>query len=169
MPKRKPAKKSFIKNIKIFYFSIFKHENFSTIDYVNDIGLIILSDEIKLNNFTQIACLPSKSTTYPPVNSSSYAAGWGTTTFLSSATPNTLRNVKLTIYDSSACKGVAFEDITDWSGLVCAGELAGGKDTCQGDSGTPLFVGDTINGKFKYVVAGITSYGIGCGFVDEPG
>jgi secreted trypsin-like serine protease len=39
----------------------------------------------------------------------------------------------------------------------------------QGDSGGPLFVKDTIGGKSKYVIAGLTSYGDGCGLRDRPG
>jgi len=52
---------------------------------------------------------------------------------------------------------------------MCAGEIAGGKDTCQGDSGGPLYVLGTVNGKSKYVVAGVVSYGFGCGFKGYPG
>ena len=45
---------------------------------------------------------------------------------------------------------------------ICAGEVNGGNDTCQGDAGGPLYVVDTINGKTKYVLSGITSYGVEC-------
>ena len=45
----------------------------------------------------------------------------------------------------------------------------GGKDTCQGDSGGPIFVQDTVNGKLKYVLAGIVSYGNGCAQPNNPG
>jgi secreted trypsin-like serine protease len=42
---------------------------------------------------------------------------------------------------------------------VCAGNINGGKGTCQGDSGGALYVFDkSIN---RYVIAGITSVGIG--------
>ena len=50
----------------------------------------------------------------------------------------------------------------NWNTQICAGEYAGGKDTCQGDSGGPLYVLDNINGKQKYVLSGIVSYGYGC-------
>ena len=46
--------------------------------------------------------------------------------------------------------------------------MAGGKATCQGDTGGGLYVKDTIGGKIRYVVAGITSYGAGCGNVNSP-
>ena len=39
---------------------------------------------------------------------------------------------------------------------------AGGVDSCQSDSGGPLYVLDTIGNKTKYVTSGIVSYGDGC-------
>jgi len=47
--------------------------------------------------------------------------------------------------------------------MVCAGEA--GKDTCQGDSGGPLMVPR----KDDFVLAGITSFGFGCGDPRYPG
>lgn len=46
--------------------------------------------------------------------------------------PNKLYNVKLTLYDGSKCDQVIPEVPKDWSIQICAGELSGGKDTCQG-------------------------------------
>jgi len=46
---------------------------------------------------------------------------------------------------------------------ICAG--SGGQDTCQGDSGSPLFIPDRVNGDFeqgdptKDVIVGLVSYG----------
>ncbi len=39
-----------------------------------------------------------------------------------------------------------------------------GKDACYGDAGGPLFFLDEINGKKKFIVGGIVSFGFGdCG------
>ena len=54
--------------------------------------------------------------------------GWGTTSS-GGLSSNTLQNVKLTVYDSSVCGGYLNKN---WLSQICAGEIEGGKDTCQG-------------------------------------
>ena len=52
-----------------------------------------------------------------------------------------------------------FISISDW---YFQGELAGGKDTCQGDSGGGIFVKENANGTERNILSGIVSYGEGC-------
>ena len=80
-----------------------------------------------------------------------------------------LRNVKITIYPSSSCDSVSLETVKNWNSQICAGELAGGKDTCFGDSGGSLYAKGLVNGKEKFVSIGITSYGDDCASVGKPG
>uniref|UniRef100_A0A8D0C265 Peptidase S1 domain-containing protein n=1 Tax=Salvator merianae TaxID=96440 RepID=A0A8D0C265_SALMN len=55
--------------------------------------------------------------------------------------------------------------ITD--NMLCAGTEGGGVDSCQGDSGGPLTC--IFPNVKKYYLAGITSYGYGCGRPKFPG
>jgi hypothetical protein len=50
------------------------------------------------------------------------------------------------------------------------GDISGDKAVCHGDSGGGLYVEENINGKSKYVLAGISSFvsGLGCNYIDRP-
>lgn len=82
--------------------------------------------------------------------------GYGATSEGGQTSP-VLREVKLPLLTDTECL-LAYPGVPVTA--LCAGYLHdGGKDTCQGDSGGGLFLGN-------YVI-GITSYGEGCG--REPG
>lgn len=70
--------------------------------------------------------------------------------------PQALQEVNVTTFDNADC----------YSGLVdshiCAGELAGGEDSCAGDSGGPLL----LSSRGQDTLIGVVSYGFGCA---QPG
>ena len=45
--------------------------------------------------------------------------------------------------------------------MMCAGVIGGGKEFCQGDSGSPLVIGGQLSG--------IVSWGLSCTEADYPG
>ena len=56
--------------------SFMKLENGIVTEIGNDIALVIFNDEIRFDNFTQKACLPKQSTSYPSPNQNAWAMGW---------------------------------------------------------------------------------------------
>jgi secreted trypsin-like serine protease len=132
---------------KYFFFLIYwwksiKHEDYDSKNYLNDIAILKLKREVSLNTNIQIACLPpSQSSSYPAFNQSSWTVGWGTESEDGGLDnlSNVLKNVKLTIYPSSFCENVLSTITKNWNSQICSGEMAGGKDSCKGDSGGALF------------------------------
>jgi secreted trypsin-like serine protease len=147
-----------------------KHQNYNPNNLLNDIAILKLSEEVTLNERIQIACLPQqKSQNYPSqTNIDSWVVGFGTTSSGGSLS-NDLKNVKITLYPSTQCSQVYPSVMKNWNLQICAGEIVGGKDSCQGDSGGSLYIRETRGNKIKYVSVGIVSYGDECGLPNKPG
>lgn len=104
-------------------------------------------------------------TTWEP-GRDAFVTGWGTTSEAGSPS-DTLRFAKVGIIDDATCGsapvyGSGFHPQT----MLCAGVLAGGTDTCSGDSGGPLSV--PLHGGAQRLV-GATSWGEGCARPNKPG
>lgn len=125
---------------------------------------MVLGDKI------QISCLPdSNIDNYPNFsNMDAYAVGWGATVNFGLES-YFLQNVKLTLYEGNICSDVEIDLKKNWTTQMCVGEILGGKDTCLGDSGGPLFIKDEIDRVLKFVLVGITSYGQDCALPGLPG
>ena len=93
-----------------------------------------MSSEASLSESIQVTCLPNPSNglVYPINNPlESWAIGWGALSYLGSS-PDILYNVNLTIYNETMCSYVSIGVVKNWQSQICAGEITGGKDTCQG-------------------------------------
>ncbi|XP_068611622.1 cationic trypsin-3-like [Brachionichthys hirsutus] len=88
--------------------------------------------------------------------------GWGATHENGPRVPR-LQEVNVTVLSPDACSRYYGNRMQP--SMFCAGKDGGGADACQGDSGGPLscFTGD------RYELAGLVSWGVGCGRARKPG
>lgn len=86
---------------------------------MNDIAILKLVREVELNEYIQISCLPFNNP-YPKENVQAFAVGWGSLNY-SGESPSTLYNVRITVYNNSMCRRVAFEVDKNWNSQICAG------------------------------------------------
>jgi secreted trypsin-like serine protease len=96
------------------------------------------------------------------------AVGWGSTRDGSEIQRRRLRRVEVPFVPDGTCsefyREEGYEIIA--SDMLCAGDTEdGGKDACQGDSGSPLLRRD----EDRWVQVGIVSWGMGCGRKAYPG
>ncbi|CAK8686123.1 tryptase-2-like [Clavelina lepadiformis] len=143
------------------------HPQFRDLTYTayNDIALIQLDAPVDFNTFVRPICLPNRRITGPGWNGC-YTAGWGTTSEDGDYYSLTLRDVQIPIINFWSCRiryGAAYNSHQH----LCGGDwFYGSKDSCKGDSGGPLAC-QLEDG--SWYVAGIVSWGVGCGRPGTPG
>ncbi|XP_004623151.2 granzyme A [Octodon degus] len=141
----------------------FPHPCYDPDTHENDLKLLQLNKKAKLNKNVAILQLPANGDDVKP-GSSCQIAGWGLTGNKSPLS-DLLREVNITIIDRKICNNADHYNFNPVIGLnmICAGNPHGGKDSCNGDSGSPLRCG----GVFR----GITSFGLTgrCGVPQAPG
>jgi secreted trypsin-like serine protease len=91
--------------------------------------------------------------------------GWGALAFNARTGSNDLMAVTVPAVSNVRCNKPASYDGKVKSTMFCAGRAAGGPDSCQGDSGGPATTGTASGRK----LAGIVSWGDGCGFPNKYG
>nr|XP_003478172.1 testisin [Cavia porcellus] len=133
-----------------------------------DLALLRLTSPVTYSNYIQPVCIPSSTSKFENWNDC-WVTGWGDIKqHKSLPAPYTLQEVQVSIISNSLCnhlfqKPISRMDI--WGDMVCAGDVAGGKDACRGDSGGPLVC--DLHGLWYQI--GIVSWGIGCGLPNRPG
>ncbi|XP_026182640.1 ovochymase-1 isoform X2 [Mastacembelus armatus] len=138
---------------------VISHPDYNTRTKENDVALLMLQQPLVFNKFVRpidiwMSPLPEFITCT--------VTGWGSTRE-NGPHVNRLQEVNVTVLPPDVCKQMYSGKIT--SSMFCAGKDRGGADACQGDSGGPLscFTGS------RYELAGVVSWGIGCGRASKPG
>ena len=122
----------------------------STSTSFNDIALLKLA--------TPSSLTPARLATIKPGGGfDALTAGWGRRNAVQVENvddnfPHALQEVNVHTVDNANC----YPGLVD--GHLCAGELAGGEDSCAGDSGGPLL----LSSRGQDTLVGVVSYGFGC-------
>ncbi|TFK04119.1 transmembrane protein 198-like protein [Platysternon megacephalum] len=133
-------------------------------NFNGDIALIELRDPVPLGPDLLPVCLPDASnSTFYANGYMGYVSGFGVKkNFLA----DRLKYVSLPMGDQRSCKKWLQDKEVNGKAMVfsenmfCAGSPGGGKDTCQGDSGSVFTVQDSESE--RWIATGIVSWGIGC-------
>lgn len=128
--------------------------NATSFNHEHDIALLRVN-ALTFTSSTQPIQLSSSVST----GASATVYGWGITE--TGAASTVLRQVEVSVISLTLCGHLYGSGIMP--GHICAGVPEGGKDSCQGDSGGPLI--ENTYGK----LAGIVSWGYGCGEAAYPG
>ncbi|XP_049300993.1 serine protease snake-like [Anopheles funestus] len=141
---------------------IIKHPYYKARTVYNDIALLKLANPVPFSSRIRPACLYSSPTIE---RAKAIAIGFGSTEAYGAGSKELLK-VSLDLFTTPACAVFFQRNRRVPQGLqdthVCAGFLAGGHDTCTGDSGGPLQISTNDEACVAQVI-GITSFGIGCG------
>lgn len=142
-------------------FQIVRNPGYTSPERGHDITLLRLATPLALGGDVQaipFATAADASATAAGVIAN--ASGWGTTS-AGGSMADTLRAVDVPVVSNSAAQNAMGVSLT--SDQLAAG--GNGGDSCQGDSGGPL----TVEGAAGPILAGVTSWGYGCGDPGMPG
>ena len=142
------------------------HNSFDNKMFINDIALLILDKSAHKSSRVNWACLGNIANfVFPSINTTLYAVGFGSISENKILISNILRQVDLKLLNFSNCGLVTKTTISNHKSQFCAGYLNGLKDTCTGDSGSPIL----YKYNSRWFVVGIVSYGLGCAQLHKPG
>ncbi|KAJ8922444.1 hypothetical protein NQ315_004391 [Exocentrus adspersus] len=130
-----------------------RHPDYVSSTITNDVGLIELDEELELDQYINIAKLPSRSEADRSFEGDNVrVSGWGLTVGGGSRS-NVLLAVNSTVLPNAECR--QHFTIFQESEICISGE--GGVGACNGDSGGPLIAGDRHVGIVSYGRSGCLS------------
>lgn len=132
---------------------IIHHKYSSALEF--DIALIELKGNSKQ---TPIALNEEELRISPVKQTMVWVSGWGMLRSGGFKLPNILQKVEVPLVSQDECNAPASYDGDIKDHMICAGFKQGGKDSCQCDSGGPLF----MKSENTFSLVGIVSYGDGC-------
>ncbi|XP_073337015.1 ovochymase-1 [Pagrus major] len=138
---------------------IISHQGYNTRTKDSDMALLKLQQPLVFNQFVRPIDIWMKPLS--PLRKCTIT-GWGSTRE-NGPRVHRLQEVNVTILPPDVCNQYYLGRIRP--SMFCAGKDRGGADACQGDSGGPLscFTGS------RYELAGLVSWGVGCGRAGKPG
>lgn len=145
------------------------HPEFVAGNLVNDLALLRLDSPVDPSlPHVNPACLPNVDESF--ARNRCWVTGWGKDSFGQKGSfQAVLREVELPVIGQAECESALRHTRLGphyrlHSGFICAGG-EGGRDACEGDGGSGLYC--IQDGLIK--VAGLVSWGIGCGQAGVPG
>ncbi|NP_956439.2 ovochymase-1 precursor [Danio rerio] len=138
---------------------IFSHKNYNQKTNENDIALLKLQSPLVFSKFVRPIGVFNND--LPPLVTCT-VTGWGSVTE-NGPQASRLQEVNVTVYEPQKCNRFYRGKVL--KSMICAGANEGGMDACQGDSGGPL---SCFDGE-RYKLAGVVSWGVGCGRAQKPG
>ncbi|XP_030583730.1 transmembrane protease serine 9 isoform X2 [Archocentrus centrarchus] len=138
------------------------HPAFNGTNMDHDVALLELAVPAPMSYTIQSVCLPSPVHRFLK-NAECYIIGWGSMREGGSLT-NLLQKAAVNIIEQTGCQQSYGNVLTP--NMMCAGFMEGGRDTCLGDSGGPLTCRQPSG---QWFIAGVTSWGHGCGRAGFPG
>ncbi|KAJ7308140.1 hypothetical protein JRQ81_008653 [Phrynocephalus forsythii] len=134
--------------------------NAYTLDY--DVALLELASSLRYTSTVKPICLPDSSHRFAP-GTLCFITGWGSTKE-GGRMSKRLQKAAVKLMAELDCR--RFYPVQISSRMLCAGFPQGAVDSCSGDAGGPLACREPSG---RWFLAGITSWGYGCGRPYFPG
>ncbi|XP_077558596.1 trypsin-1-like [Haemaphysalis longicornis] len=154
----------------VYVKKITKHPQWNSETLENDYALLELRTPLDFegrHKHLMPVCLPEPNQGFEEQNCT--ISGWGLTKDRSQGgkIPAKLQKADVPVVKHATCKEYyqSINEVKEET-MICAGPEEGGRSVCQGDSGGPL---QCPRADGRYVLAGVTSWGVTCAAPREPG